>query len=278
MYYYLDVEQAKLGRVMMLDRSETRITDIDTTFGVGVAVELIADSLPYAVVYDENSKTVRAATVEERQRAALKRLYTGVEILGKVWTKDDFTMDTFVKKNGDTMSGTLNLTGSVPLRLPYNKGISIYKSDGSVSSFGKTDGTTIIISENVTKSVIKSPCDVKGNLNIEGVVSATGDVVGMSDKRIKKNIKLISDPWTLIESINGYKYKLRSDNTDHIGLIAQEVESVIPEAVYTDPDSGYKAIAYGNLAGLFVETLKDINKRLKVLEGYHKNGGGVNGR
>lgn len=272
MYYYLDVEQAKIGRVLMLLKSETRIPDIDTTFGKGVAVELIGDSLPFGVVYDDKAKTVRAATVSERQKAALKRLYSGVELLGKVWTKDDFTMDTFVKKAGDTVTGTLNLTGTVPLKIPHNKGISVFKGDGSTAGFGKTDGTKMIITENVSSSVISSPCDIKGNLNVTGVVMATGDIVGMSDKRIKKDIKPIKDPWRIVEQLHGYKYKLKLDNTDHIGLIAQEVERVIPEAVYTDTDSGYKAIAYGNLAGLFVELLNDLNKRLRALEGHSKVG------
>ncbi len=272
MYYYLDVEQAKMGRVLMLFKSDTRIQNVDTTFGKGVAVELIADSLPFGVVYDDKSKTVRSATTAERQRAAMKRLYTGVEILGKVWTKDDFTLDTFIKKAGDTVTGTLNLTGSIPLKIPHNKGISVYKGDGSTATFGRTDGTKMIICDNITNSVINSPCDIKGRLNINGVVMATGDIVGMSDKRIKKNIKIISNPWDIVNSLHGYTYKLKSDNSDHIGLIAQEVERVIPEAVHTDPESGYKAIAYGNIAGLFVELLNDVNKRLRALEHDHKAG------
>lgn len=266
MYYYLDVSQAKIGRVLMLAKSQTRIPDPDTVFGAGNAVELIADKLPFGVVYDEDSKTVRAATIEERKANSMKRLYAGISLLGKVWTKDDFDMDTFVKRAGDSMTGTLNLTGEIPLKIPYGKPINVFKSDGTSALFGKTSGTEIIISDNITKSYINSPTDIKGNLNVNGVVNATGDVIGMSDKRIKKELKSIKDSIDIIKSLNGYRYKLKSDNTKHIGLIAQEVEEILPEAVYTDKDSGYKGIAYGNLAGVFVEALKSILERLEALE------------
>lgn len=266
MYYYIDVEQAKLGRVLLLEKSSVRLPNIDTLYGTGVAVELIADTLPFGVIYDEKNKSVRAATTEERRAKALKRLYTGVSILGKVWTKDDFTLDTFVKRTGDSMTGTLNITSATPIKIPHASGISVYRSDGKMAKMGRTSGTEAYIVENVTKSYIQSNLEIFGNLNVNGVVNATGDVIGMSDRRIKKDIKPIKDPWTICLGLNGKFYKLRTDNSKHIGLIAQEVEEILPEAVYEDNKTGYKGIAYGNLAGLFVELFKDINKRLTLLE------------
>ena len=267
MFYYISVAQAKLGRVMLMQKSDTRIPDIDSLFGKDIAVEYIGDSLPFGVVYDEANKSVRAATVEERKRASLKRLYAGVSILGKVWTKDDFSLDTFVKRAGDTMTGTLNITAGEPVKIPHNSGISVFLGNGNIAKLGKSSGQEMIISEGISKSIVGSPLQVNGNLNVSGVVSATGDVVGMSDRRIKKDIQSINDFWNIIERLNGYRYKLKKDNTDHVGLISQEVEEVLPEAVFQDKDTGYKAIAYGNLASIFIEALKDINKRLKKLEG-----------
>lgn len=274
MYYYIDVEQAKQGRVLLLAKSETRIPNIDAVFGAGVAVELIADSLPFGVVYDEVNKSVRAATTQERQARALKRLYAGISLLGKVWTKDDFTLDTFVKRAGDTMTGTLNLTGTTPVIIPYNTGISIYRSDGNRAKIGRTAGSEIYLCENVTRAYIPCQTNISGNLNVTGVINATGDIIGMSDRRIKKEIKPVKDAWDIISKMNGYYYRLKSDNTKHIGLIAQEVEEILPQAVYQDNKTGYKGIAYGNLAGLYVELFKDIEKRLTALEqgGAKKNG------
>lgn len=267
MYYYIDVEQAKQGRVLLLEKSETRLNNIDAIYGKGVAVELIAPSLPFGVVYDTANNTVRAATAEERQARALKRLYAGVSLLGKVWTKDDFTLDTFVKRAGDSMTGTLNLRASVPVQIPYSSGISVYRSDGNSAKVGRTSGSEIYLAENITKSYIQSPLHVNGNLTVSGVVNATGDVIGMSDRRIKKDFRSIENPWDIVNRLNGCYYRLKQDNSRHIGLIAQDVEEVIPEAVYQDNKTGYKGIAYGNLGGLYVELFKDIDKRLRNLEG-----------
>lgn len=274
MYYYIDVKQAKLGRVLLLEKSETRITDLDSRYGAGVAVELIADSLPFGVKYDEATKTVRAATVEERRAAALKRLYAGIGLLGKVWTKDDFDLDTFVKRAGDSMTGTLNITAGVPIKIPHDSGIHVFRSDSQLAKIGRTKGTEIYLAENVTRSYIQSELSVAGNVNIAGVLNATGDVIGMSDRRIKKDFNNIQDPWNLVKRLNGLYYRLKEDNTRHIGLIAQDVEEVIPEAVYQDEKTGYKGIAYGNLGGLYVELFKDIDKRLNKLE-YLLDKGGI---
>lgn len=272
MYYYIDVEQAKQGRVLLLEKSSTRLNNLDNVYGKGVVVELIADSLPFGVVYDSVNKSVRAATTEERQARALKKLYAGISLLGKVWTKDDFTMETFVRRTGDTMSGTLNITSSTPLQIPYNSGISIYRSDGARAKMGRTSGSEIYLCDNVSRAYIPCQTNISGNLNVTGVVQATGDVIGMSDKRIKKDFAPVENGWNIVNKLNGYFYRLKKDNSKHIGLIAQEVEEIIPEAVYQEDKTGYKGIAYGNLAGLYVELFKDIDKRLKALES--KNGGG----
>lgn len=126
MYYYLDIAEAKLGRVLMLGKSNQRIPNTDSVYGAHRVVEYIGDKLPYGVVYEPKSNTVRAATPQERQRAALKRLYSGVSLLGKVWTKDDFSIDTFVKRAGDTVTGTLNITAPIPIKVAHGTGIHLY--------------------------------------------------------------------------------------------------------------------------------------------------------
>jgi hypothetical protein len=50
-----------------------------------------------------------------------------------------------------------------------------------------------------------------------------------------------------------------------MGLLAQDVLRVCPEAVYTD-EAGFHSIAYGNLIGLVVESIKNLNTRVQKLE------------
>jgi hypothetical protein len=81
--------------------------------------------------------------------------------------------------------------------------------------------------------------------------------------RNKKNLKTIEDPVSKIEKINGYTYE--KDGIAYTGLVAQELLEVLPEAVSGSEELGY-GIAYGNMAGIFVEAIKELNSKIKTLE------------
>ncbi len=78
-----------------------------------------------------------------------------------------------------------------------------------------------------------------------------------SDKRWKTNIVLIDNPLKKLQSINGYYYNWKNgtDKSTQVGVIAQEVEKVLPEIVSTD-DEGYKSLDYSKLAPLLIEAVK----------------------
>jgi hypothetical protein len=94
-----------------------------------------------------------------------------------------------------------------------------------------------------------------------------------SDKRLKKNIKPIDHALSLVEKLQGVRFEWKTEefkdrnfeNGVQVGLIAQDVELVIPEIVKTDND-GYKAIAYDKLTAVLLEAIKEQNKRIKALE------------
>lgn len=85
-----------------------------------------------------------------------------------------------------------------------------------------------------------------------------------SDKRLKENIHTITDPISKVCSLRGVSYDLKESKKKQVGLIAQEVEQVIPEVVADIPD-GYKGIHYGNLVGLLIEAIKDQQKQIDDL-------------
>lgn len=93
---------------------------------------------------------------------------------------------------------------------------------------------------------------------------ATGNVTAYSDRRKKKNIKIIENPLEKIQKLNGVTYDRveEDDDTRYTGLIAQEVLEVLPEAVTGDEEKGY-ALAYGNMAGILVEAVKKLTNDLE---------------
>jgi hypothetical protein len=99
--------------------------------------------------------------------------------------------------------------------------------------------------------------------HVVGDIFASGNVTAYSDARDKKNLKTIEDPVSKIEKINGYTYE--KDGIAYTGLVAQELLEVLPEAVSGSEKSGY-GIAYGNIAGIFVEAIKELNSKIKELE------------
>jgi hypothetical protein len=56
------------------------------------------------------------------------------------------------------------------------------------------------------------------------------------------------------------------DDSRQIGVIAQEVEAVLPEVVQADADTGQLSVAYGNITGLLIEAVKELTARVAALE------------
>jgi hypothetical protein len=98
-------------------------------------------------------------------------------------------------------------------------------------------------------------------LDVAGDIYATGNVTAYSDIRKKKNLQIIETPIEKVKELNGYTYEM--EGRRYTGLVAQEVLKVLPEAVVGDEEKGY-ALAYGNMAGLLVEAIKELESKLAV--------------
>lgn len=85
----------------------------------------------------------------------------------------------------------------------------------------------------------------------------------ISDSRFKTNLKTIDNALDKVDQLTGYTFEFTDAVNDrrHLGLMAQDVQAVVPEAVFTEAD-GRLSLSYGNLAGLFVEALKDLRKEI----------------
>ena len=110
-----------------------------------------------------------------------------------------------------------------------------------------------------------------GTTNSGGTVSiyAAGDVQVFSDLRVKTDLVQIPDALDKVRAITGYTY-VRTDLPDsgtsrQAGVIAQDVEAVLPEVVHTDSVTGLKSVAYGNMVALLVEAIKILADRVDAL-------------
>jgi hypothetical protein len=104
-------------------------------------------------------------------------------------------------------------------------------------------------------------------LTVDGTIYATNDIFTDSDISYKLNFEVIQSSLDKISQLNGYTFN-RNDtsiNQRFTGLIAQEVQSILPEAIITKHD-GKLRVMYGNLAGLFVEGFKELKKEIDDLK------------
>ncbi len=116
-------------------------------------------------------------------------------------------------------------------------------------------------------------------LDSSGNVTYSGNVTAYSDERLKKDIVTIDNPIDKIKAMRGVYYKEIETDRPRTGVIAQELEKVLPEVVMdiedTNPETGEttstKSVDYGNMVGLLIEAIKEqqdeIERLRAILEG-----------
>ena len=113
----------------------------------------------------------------------------------------------------------------------------------------------------------------------DGRIDASNDIVAYStsDERLKENVKPIENALDKVSKIGGYEFDWKElteeeketihGNEGHdVGVIAQEIEKVLPEVV-TERDSGYKAVKYEKIVPLLIESIKDLKAEIEELKG-----------
>ena len=157
-----------------------------------------------------------------------------------------------------------------------------FTSDGNTGFYRSTTDTIAIAINGQSKfNINSSRAYVAGALGVgtttpttTGLIRATNDVVAFysSDERLKDNIKKIENPIDKLENINGVEFDwipmegIHENEGHDVGVIAQEVEKVIPEIVETR-DNGYKAVKYEKIVPLLIESIKELKDEIEKLKG-----------
>ena len=131
----------------------------------------------------------------------------------------------------------------------------------------------LIITDGNSTDAIRFKFDIStGNFSANGNITAYNSV---SDIRLKENVEVIDNAIDKVQQLSGitFNYKSRPDGARNTGVIAQEVEKVLPEAVYEttglngkDGDEEFKAVEYGNMVGLLIEAIKEQQEQIDDLK------------
>lgn len=107
-------------------------------------------------------------------------------------------------------------------------------------------------------------------LSVTGAITASGDVTAFSDARVKENVETISNALESVKQMRGVTYNKIGEEKRSVGVIAQELEEVVPQLVHTD-EEGMKSVAYGNITAVLIEAVKELTAKVESLEEQLKN-------
>ena len=109
-----------------------------------------------------------------------------------------------------------------------------------------------------------------GTINCTSL-TATGDVTAYSDRRLKENIEVIPNALDKVQAINGVSFDWKKTGEKSAGVIAQEIQEVLPEAVKKITPIGggdsHLAVNYHALTSILIESIKELQARVQQLEG-----------
>jgi len=140
----------------------------------------------------------------------------------------------------------------------------ISQDDINRGSAKGTNGVGIVTTSNVGIATTNptSPLTVFGDALIIGIVTAT-DFNSASDIKLKDNISVIDNPLDKIVKLEGVNFQWKETGKKSLGVIAQEVEKVLPELVSGEES---KTVNYNGLIGLLIECVKYQQKEIEELK------------
>jgi len=159
-------------------------------------------------------------------------------------------------------------SGTIDISYIADESITLAKLNSDVTLAGVTvhgATTSDIVSFTNTTDAADGVGAVKitGGLYVAKKIYAGDDITAFSDRRKKSNIERIENALDKVSQLNGYTFDYNGERKT--GVIAQEVNEVLPEAVYGSEDTTY-SVAYGNLVGILIEAIKELKNEINQLK------------
>jgi|GEM_PF-2315660 len=168
-----------------------------------------------------------------------------------------------------TINGTLNVLTAIDL------------ADNDILRFGTGDDCEFFcdgahmytdLNAGIGNWYVRDGTTTRFTFDDAGSFTATANITAYSDRKLKDNFEVIPNALAKVSALTGYTYdRIDLSGNRQSGLIAQDVQEVLPEVVINnvDPDSGEEtlSVAYGNMIGLLVEAIKELKAEVEELKG-----------
>ena len=142
--------------------------------------------------------------------------------------------------------------------------------DGTNWLYKETNHASYFLQANGQHQWFRAPSGTAGNaitfitamtLDASSNLTVTGNVTAYSDARLKTNVRTVPDALGLVQKMRGVFFD--KDDAPSVGVIAQEMEEVLPEVVH---NGEYKSVAYGNIVGVLIEAIKAQQAQIDELK------------
>ena len=188
---------------------------------------------------------------------------------GKITSDNGIDIDN-INIDGTTIalsSGSLTLDSAADIILDAGGNEITFKDDGTtfggiVNNSGQVNLFSGSSSSNPVIQITSGANVTLAGTLASGAITSSGDVTAFSDMRIKHDIETIEGALAKVSDMRGVYFK-RNNGEAGTGVIAQEIENILPEVV---KDGEYKSVAYGNMVGILIEAIKELKAEVEKLK------------
>jgi len=248
-----------VAELNILDGVTATAAELNILDGVtSTAAELNYNDTGSAVGTVVASKTV---TVDANKDVASFRniTLTGELDAGSLDVSGDADIDGTLETDALSINGTTVTSTAAELNI----------LDGVTSTAAELNLVDGITAGTVAASkavIVDSNKDITGYRNLTATATITGaEVTATSDVRLKSNIETINGALDKVKAMRGVYFDKNDKRS--VGVIAQEMQEVMPEVVVTDDtEDKHLSVAYGNLVGVLIEAVKELSDKIEKLE------------
>jgi len=236
---------------------------------------LLDGTTPLSAIDVTGNITV-GGTVDGRDVATDGTKLDGIEASADVTDATNVASAGAAMLTGATFTGTVNV-GTLQITTAGNIALddndTIFFGTGSDVEFF-CNGTHMYtdLNSGIGNWYIRDGSTTRFTFDDAGSFTATSNITAYSDRKLKDNLEVIPNALDKVSQLTGYTYdRIDMDGVRQSGLIAQDVQEVLPEVIVNnvDPDSGEEtlSVAYGNMIGLLVEAVKELKAEVEELKG-----------
>ena len=269
--YAMTIRLGASGNTLSIANGTTRLVSTDGTnwydvFSLGGSYDLQGQAL---VLDADGGGAITALSLDMSD--AGKATFNGVVDADAGITVDNITID---GTEIDLSSGDLTLDVEGDIDFDANGGNFKFSDDGTqVLDIANSSSDVVIKTMVNDKDLIIKGIDNTSeitactfDMSAAGKATFNDDVVAFSDERLKSNIETIPNALDKVLKMRGVNFEKNGHKS--MGVIAQEVQKIIPEVVSTEMKDGeeYLGVAYPNMVGVLIEAIKDLQNQVNELK------------